>query len=90
MPANVLAPTPEWAESQMDLIINGNTEEQLNAALGLLAAVAPTLKEQKYKHELAWAAIEYGYKKTDDCRRACREFVGVIHAACVVFGFLVL
>lgn len=70
-------PTPEWAESQIDRIRNGDPEEQLDAVLQLLSAVAPTLKEQKYKHEIAWVAIDYGYKYTEDCRRSCRRYLGV-------------
>lgn len=70
-------PTPEWAESKIDQIRNGNPEEQLDAVLELLAVVAPTLKEQKYKHEIAWAAIDYGYKQTEDCRKSCRRYLGV-------------
>ena len=70
-------PTPEWAESQMDRIRYGDPEERLDAVLALLAAVAPTLKEQKYKHEIAWAAIDYGYKHTKDCRQACRRYLRV-------------
>lgn len=70
-------PSPEWAESQIDRIRYGNPEEQLDAALQLLAAVAPTVKEQKYKHEIAWAAIDYGYKHTEECRRACRRYLGI-------------
>lgn len=70
-------PTPEWAESQIEMIRNGSPEEQIDAVLALLVAVAPTLKEQKYKHEIAWAAIHYGYKHTEDCRRSCRRYLGV-------------
>ena len=70
-------PTPEWAESKIDQIRNGNPEEQLDAVLELLAAIAPTHKEQKYKHEIAWAAIDYGYTKTDDCRKSCRRYLDV-------------
>lgn len=70
-------PTPEWAESQMDLVINGDADEQVEAVLRLLAAIAPTLKEQKYKHEIAWSAIDYGFKQTEHCRKACRRHLGI-------------
>lgn len=67
--------TPDWAESCIDRILTGDDPDQLNALLELLAAIAPTFTEEKYKHEIAWAAIHYGYKKTEHCRDSCRRYV---------------
>lgn len=70
-------PSPEWAESCIDRIIKSDDPDQLDALLELLAAIAPTFNEEKYKHDLAWAAIDYGYRQTDDCRKSCRRYLGV-------------
>lgn len=78
MPSHL--PTPEWAEVCIDRIVKNDDPDQLDALLELLAAIAPTKKEEKYKNEIAWAAIDYGYKKTDDCRKSCRKYLGVAAA----------
>ena len=69
-------PTPEWAESCVDRIVTSGNSDQVDALMELLAAIAPTQKEEKYKHEIAWAAIEYAFKQTEHCRKACRKHLG--------------
>jgi hypothetical protein len=71
------APTPDWAKSRIDLIVPRDDPKALDALLELLAAIAPTQDEEKYKHEIAWAAIAHGYKKTQDCYEACQRYLGV-------------
>jgi hypothetical protein len=61
----------------MDRIMKTDDPDMLDALLELLAVVAPTEEEEKYKHEMAWAAIDHGYKRTDDCRKSGRRYLGV-------------
>jgi len=71
------SPTSDWAKSRIDVIVPRDDPEALDALLELLAAVAPTQEEEKYKHELAWAAIDHGYKRTKDCCDSCRRYLGI-------------
>lgn len=72
------SPTPDWAvEKFRKLIDDINEPEALDAALELLAAVAPTREQDKFKHEAAWAAIQYGYCKTSDVRAAAERYLGI-------------
>jgi hypothetical protein len=68
-------PTPAWAEQCVDRIIKGYDADQIDAFMSLLAAIAPTEDEEKYKHEIAWTAISHAYKQTDDCLESCRRRV---------------
>jgi hypothetical protein len=72
------SPTPEWAVSTVRKYIDDIDEpEALYAALELLAAVAPSKDQDKFKHEAAWAAIEYGYKRTSDVRVAAKRYLEI-------------
>jgi hypothetical protein len=71
------SPSPEWAVALMDKIIPTDDQEALQALLELLAGIAPTSEEEKYKHDAALAAIDYGYRKTVDCDNACARYVGI-------------
>jgi len=68
-------PSPAWAEECIDRIIKGHDPDQIDALMGLLAVVSPTETEEKYKHEIAWAAISHAYKHTDDFYESCRRHV---------------
>lgn len=70
-------PTPAWIESCMDRITKGYDPDALDALLDLLATIAPTEDEEKYKHELAWIAIQHGYRQTEDCSKSCYRYLGV-------------
>lgn len=74
---NPHAPTPEWAIASVDRITASGDPDQLDALLMLLAGIAPTEEQDRYKCDAAWAAIEYGYTKTQDCANACRRYLGV-------------
>lgn len=69
--------SPDWAITCVDRIIKDDDPDQLDALLELLAGVAPTEEQDKYKHEAAWAAIEHGYKQTRDLPRAARAYLGI-------------
>lgn len=71
-------PTPEWALSRMKQIVDKYDDYELTkATLELLAsAVGPETEQNKHRYESTWAAIEYGYSKTEHMRRSCREFLG--------------
>jgi hypothetical protein len=71
------SPTPDWARSRIDLIVPSDDPRALDALLELLAAIAPTVEEEKYKNELACAAIDHGYKRTEDCRLSGRRYLGM-------------
>lgn len=72
------SPTPDWAVSKIKTALDNSDEpEGLDAILELLAAVAPTQEQDKFKYEAAWAAIEYGYKRTSDVKLAARKYLGV-------------
>jgi hypothetical protein len=70
-------PTPEWAITRFNEVVQDDDPERLDAFLHLMASVAPTEQENKLKHEIAWAVIDYGYRKTRDCQEACRRYLGV-------------
>lgn len=70
--------TPDWARSKLrPLIEEGVDPEVFEGVLELLAAVAPTQDQDKFKHEAAWAAIDYGYCETEDCRLSSRKHFGI-------------
>lgn len=69
------SPTPGWAEEKIRTLLENNDEpEVLEAVLELLAAIAPTKEQDKFKHEAAWAAIDLGYCRTEDCRASSRRY----------------
>lgn len=70
-------PTPEWAVACLDRILKTDDPDALDALLVLLVGLAPTEEEERFKHDAAWAAIEYGYRKTGDCDESCRKYVGL-------------
>jgi len=67
--------TPEWAETQIETIDDTDDEDQRNALIALLASIAPSYTENKYKHEIAWRAMRHLYKRMRHCEQSCREFV---------------
>ena len=72
------SPTPEWAVSTVrEYIDDIDDPRALDVALAILAAVAPTKEQDKFKHEAAWAAIIYGYKRTADVREAAKRYLGI-------------
>ena len=71
------APTPEWAVSCMDRILKYDDADLLDAVLELLATVASDKDADKFKYEAAWAAIDYGFTKTEGLRPAARRYLGV-------------
>lgn len=69
------SPTPDWATEKIRTLINSNDDpEVLIAVLELLAAVAPTRDQDKFKYEAAWAAIDEGYTRTEACRQSSRRY----------------
>lgn len=71
------APTPDWAKRCVDRIVKTDDPDMLDALMELLAAVAPTEDEEKYKSEVAWAAIDHAFTMSEHCRRSCRQHLGV-------------
>lgn len=69
--------TPDWAVSCVKRIIKTDDPDQLDALLELLAGIAPTEEEEKYKYDVAWAAIDFAYQGTADCHISCRQYLGV-------------
>lgn len=70
--------TPDWAVSKVKRILaDADEPEVVDAIIELLAAVAPTQEQDKFKYEAAWAAIEYGYTQTADVHIAARRYLGV-------------
>lgn len=68
------SPTPDWALERIKVFINNNDEpEVLEAILELIAAVCASEAQDKFKYEAAWAAIDYGYCRTDDCKQQARK-----------------
>lgn len=77
-PSLVLTPSPERTTQLMKKIIDKYDDPELrDAAMQLVAEVAPTEDENKFKHEAAWAAIEYAYTKTTDLAVSCKRYLGV-------------
>jgi len=73
-----LSPTPDWAVSKVKRILEDVDEPEVaDAIIHLLAAVAPTQEQDKFKHEAAWAAIDYGFTKTSELRNAARRYLGI-------------
>jgi hypothetical protein len=69
------SPTPEWAVSKIRTIIDNNDEPQvLEAVLELVAGLCATELQDKFKFEAAWAAIDEGYCKTEDCKQSARRY----------------
>lgn len=72
------APTPDWVVEQLDLIFQyAEDPEVVDALIRLLAALAPSEEQDKFKHEAAWAGIVHGYKKTPDVHDAARRYLGI-------------
>lgn len=72
------SPTPDWAVEKFRKVIDDiDDPEVLDAALELLAALAPTKEQDKFKHEAAWAAITDGYSRTADVRVAAERYLGI-------------
>lgn len=70
-------PSPEWAINCLDRILTTDDPDVLEAVLELLAGLVPTETENKYKYDAACAAIDYGYSKTEHCRRSGRQYLGL-------------
>lgn len=72
------SPTPDWAVTKFRQVINDiDDPETLDAALELLAALAPTKEQDKFKYEAAWAAIDFGYCRTTDLHKSAQRYLGV-------------
>jgi hypothetical protein len=69
-------PTPEWAIECFDKIIKTDDEDALVALLELLAGLLPA-KADRYKYDASLTVIDYGYTKSQHCRDAGREFLGI-------------
>lgn len=68
------SPTPDWATSRIQTLVENCEPEVLEAALELLAAICPDANQDKFKHEAAWAAIDTGYHHLEDCKRSARRY----------------
>jgi len=66
--------TPDWAVSCMKRIIKYDDPDLLDAALELIAGVSDFTGE---KGDCAQAALDYGYRQTEDCERHCQEYLGI-------------
>lgn len=72
------SPTPDWAVSKVEVILEHVDEpEVIDALMELLAFLCATQEQDKFKHEAAWAAIECGYKRTADLHIAARRYLGI-------------
>lgn len=69
--------SPDWAISCFDRIVKDHDPDAVDALMELLAGIAPTEEQDKYKCDAAWAAIYHGYKQSGDLTRAAREYLGV-------------
>ena len=67
--------TPEWAEDQIEIIDDQDNEDQRLAVFQLLAAITPSYKENKYKHEIGKRALQHLYKRMNHCRKSFDQFV---------------
>jgi len=66
--------TPDCAVSCMKRIIKYDDPDLLDAALELIAGVSDFTGE---KGDCAQAALDYGYRQTEDCERHCQEYLGI-------------
>lgn len=69
------SPTPEWALSKLQTVIDNTDEtEAIEAVCELLAALCPTEEQDKFKFEAAWTAIDCGYSRLEDCKDSARRY----------------
>lgn len=66
--------TPERAESCMKRITKYDDPDVLDAALELIAG---TSDFSGNKGDCARAALDYGYRQTEDCAKHCEEYLGI-------------
>lgn len=70
-------PTPEWAVSCMELVLQYGDPALTNAVMELVAGTSASETEDKFKHEAAWAAIDHGFAKSPELRVAAKRHLGV-------------
>lgn len=68
---------PEWATLCFDLIVPDDDPKRVDALIHLIAGLAPSEEENRQKSEVAWALIEYGFRKLPECGIAARKHLGV-------------
>lgn len=68
------SPTPDWAVNKIKTLRDNCEPEGFEAALELVAAVCPTVDQDKFKYEAAWAAIDEGYHYLEDCKHSARRY----------------
>jgi hypothetical protein len=61
----------------MEHVSKYDDPELMDAVLHLVAGVAADKDSDKFKHEAAWAAIDYGFTKTAGLRKAAQDYLGV-------------
>lgn len=70
-------PTPEWAVSHMDRVLQYGDPDLTRSVMELLAGTSANQDEDKFKHEAAWAAIDHGFAKSPELRDAAKRYLGV-------------
>lgn len=70
-------PTPEWAIECMQVVSEFGDPDLLDAVMSLVCGVAPSQKQDKFKHAAAWAAIDYGFARSPELRKAAERYLGV-------------
>lgn len=66
--------SPDWATALMKRITKYDDPDVLDATLELIAGTYDTRGD---KGDAAQAALDYGYRKTEDCERHCHEYLGI-------------
>lgn len=64
----------DWAVSRMRTILKYNDPEVLDAVLELLSGVGDFAGE---KGDCLQAALDFGYRQTEDCEKHCQEYLGI-------------
>jgi hypothetical protein len=72
------SPTPERAVHCMKRILKYDDQDVLDAVMELLGTVAANQESDKFKHEAAWAAIDYAFTQNAVAvRKASRDYLGI-------------
>jgi hypothetical protein len=81
---NPLSFTPDRAISLMAIITKFDDPKLLDAALELVVGISGLNDHDRSdprhiasRADCARAALEFGYRKTDDCERHCEEYLGI-------------
>lgn len=76
--------TPDRAISLMKVITKFDDPSLLDAALELLVGVSGLDDRERgdprriaVRDDCARAALDFGYRQTDDCDRHCEEYLGI-------------